>query len=146
MTNVFQVSYDNRLRSWYDLRMQLESADMQTKCCAIDAWWQHAPLVNHYLHPSDTKNWPGPWELLADNTYCTVARGLGMCYTLAALGTSEIDFCQGIDDNNEDVMLVLVDHAKYILNYYPNTVLSNTLHDFKISSKMNLANCFTHII
>ena len=68
-----------------------------------------------------------------------------MCYTLALTGVESIDFVQGKDDNSEDVMLVLVDDAKYILNYYPNTVLSNTLNDFKITAKMDLADVIKKI-
>ena len=145
MINVFQSTYDARLRSWYDLRTDLEKADTETKCVKIDAWWQRAPLVNHYLHPQDTQNWPGPWDLLSDNTYCTVARGLGMCFTLALTGVESIDFCQGTDDNSEDVMLVLVDNAKYVMNYYPDTVLSNTLDSFKITAKMDLTSIIKKI-
>jgi len=135
--NVFQLNYDTRLRSWYDLRTRVESADTQTKCVEIDAWWQQAPLVNHYLHQHDIKNWPGPWDLLVDNTYCTLARGLGMYYTLLLTGVQKVDFALGKDDN-EDVVLVMVEDAKYILNYYPRTVLSNTLQDFKITQRLNL--------
>ena len=145
MLNIFQSSYDTRLRSWYDLRSKLETSDTQTKCIEIDAWWQRAPLVNHYLHPQDSQSWPGPWDLLSDNTYCTVARGLGMCFTLALTGVESIDFCQGKDDNSEDVMLVLVDNAKYVMNYYPDTVLSNILDDFKITTKMDLASIIKKI-
>lgn len=136
--NIFQSSYDARILNWYDLRTNLATADLETKCVMVDQWWQKAPLINHYLHPDDIRSWPGPWELLADNTYCPVARGLGMCYTLALTGVDSIDFCQAVDDNNEDAMIVLVDNAKYILNYYPNTVLSNTLKQFKITAKMDL--------
>ena len=135
--NVFQLNYDSRLRSWYDLRTRIETADTQTKCVEIDEWWQQAPLVNHYLNPKDTKNWPGPWDLLVDNTYCTLARGLGMFYTLLLTGVDTIDIALGKDDN-EDVVLVMVEDAKYILNYYPRTVLSNTLKDFKITQRLNL--------
>lgn len=138
MTNVFQLNYEARLKSWYDLRKSLEDKDVKTGCLAIDNWWQFAPLVNHYLHPNDIDNWPGPWELLVENNYCQIARGLGILYTLNLVGIKDIDFSIGKDDNNEEVALVLVDHAKYILNYYPNTVLSNTLHDFKINNSLEL--------
>lgn len=136
--NVFQLTYDARLKSWYNLRHRIEEADTRTKCLEIDYWWQQAPLVNHYLHQSDTQNWPGPWDLLVDNTYCTLARGLGMYYTLALVGVQAIDFVLGKDDNDEDVSLVTVDNAKYILNYYPRTVLSNTLAEFKITTHLKL--------
>jgi hypothetical protein len=138
MMNVFQLTYDTRLQSWYELRKNLENADIETKCVEIDKWWQKAPLVNHHLHPDATDDWPNPWELLVDNTYCDVARGLGMIYTLVLLGTEDVDLLVGTDDNSEDVILVTVDCAKYVMNYWPDTVLNNTLKDFKIIKKIDL--------
>ena len=138
MMNVFQLTYDTRLQSWYELRKNLENADIETKCVEIDKWWQKAPLVSHHLHPDATDDWPNPWELLVDNTYCDVARGLGMIYTLVLLGTEDVDLLVGNDDNSEDVILVTVDCAKYVMNYWPDTVLNNTLKDFKIIKKIDL--------
>ena len=138
MTNVFQLNYEARLKSWYDLRKSLEDKDIKTSCLAIDNWWQKAPLVNHYLHQTDIDNWPGPWELLVENNYCQLARGLGMVYTLQLVGVKDIDFCIAIDDNSEEYPLVLVDSAKYICNYYPNTVISNSLKDFKVVSHVDM--------
>lgn len=137
MINVFQLNYDSRLRSWYDLRQTLQNADTKTKCIEIDKWWQSAPMVNHYLHPHEIDIWPGPWELIHDNEYCPIARGLGMMYTLLLLGVTDVDFSLGKDDNNEDVALVMVDRAKYILNYWPDTVISNSLTEFKVVTKLD---------
>jgi hypothetical protein len=136
--NIFQSTYEVRLQDWFQLRQSVNNLLTQEKCIAIDNWWQHAPLVNHYLHPHDIDNWPNPWELLSENTYCEVARALGMCYTLLLLGIKDIDLVLAKNDNNEDVVLVLVDNAKYILNYWPNTVISNTLKDFKVVDKLDI--------
>ena len=138
MTNVFQLNYEARLKSWYDLRKSLENSDIETVCLAIDKWWQKAPLVNHYLHPNDIDNWPGPWDLLVENNYCQIARGLGMIYTLQLLGIKDIDFCIAIDDNSEECALVMVDRAIYVMNYYPNTVISNNSKDFKVASHIDM--------
>jgi hypothetical protein len=138
VTNVFQLNYEARLKSWYDLRKSLEDSDIKTSCLAIDNWWQKAPLVNHYLHPNDIDNWPGPWDLLVENNYCQIARGLGMVYTLQLVGIKDIDFCLAIDDNSEECALVMVDRAIYVMNYYPNTVISNSLKDFKVASHMDM--------
>ena len=137
--NVFQLNYDSRLRSWYELRTAVESLDTKNKCVEIDEYWQKAPLVNHYLHLQDLSSWPGPWDLLVENTYCTVARALGMCYTLLLAGVNDIELVEAIDNNGEDVVLVLVDNAKYILNYWPSTVLSNTLTDFSIKRHVDIS-------
>lgn len=138
MTNVFQLNYEARLKSWYDLRKSLEDSDIKTICLAIDNWWQKAPLVNHHLHPNDIDNWPGPWDLLVENNYCQIARGLGMVYTLQLVGIKDIDFCLAIDDNNEECALVMVDRAIYVMNYYPNTVISNSLKDFNVASHIDM--------
>jgi hypothetical protein len=135
--NVFQLNYEARLKSWYDLRASLENASVDTKCIRIDAWWQQAPLVNHYLHPNDVSNWPGPWDLLVDNIFCTLARGLGMYYTLLLTGVSDLDISLVKDDNDDEAALVLVDNAKYMLNWYPDTVISNTLAQFKVTSTLD---------
>jgi hypothetical protein len=137
--NVFQLNYDNRLRSWYELRTSLEQADTQTKCIEIDKWWQKAPLVNRHLHLLDIESWPGPWELLVENTYCYVARALGMCYTLLLLGVKDIKMVEATDAQGEEVVLVLVDNAKYILNYHPNTVISNKHGEFSIKRNINIS-------
>jgi hypothetical protein len=143
--NVFQLNYDSRLRSWYDLRQTLQNADTKTKCLEIDKWWQSAPLVNHYLHPHEIDTWPTPWELLYDNEYCHLARGLGMIYTLMLTGIDDIDFCMAIDDNSEEVAIVVVDSAKYVLNYWPNSVLSNNLQDFKVVQKIDITDIKTKL-
>ena len=138
MVNIFQCSYDLRLQKWYELRTKLEAQDLKTICIEVDEWWQKAPLVNHYLHPDFINSWPDPWELIYENNYCNFARGLGMVYTLYLLGIQGVELVEAKDYNNEDVVLVLVEDAKYILNYWPNTVLNNSLHEFNITRKIKL--------
>jgi len=145
VTNVFQLNYDARLRSWYDLRQTLQNADTKTKCLEIDNWWQSAPIVNHYLHPHEIDTWPTPWELLYDNEYCHIARGLGMIYTLMLTGIKDVDFSLGKDDNSEEVALVMVDRAKYVLNYWPNMVVNINLKNFKITNSLSIKNIITKI-
>lgn len=146
MINIFQLDYKSRLQAWYDLRNQLKSADVKTICSEVDKFWQQAPLVNHYLHPIDITNWPGPWELIHDNTYCYIARGLGMYYTLVMLGITDIDFCLALDDNKENVAIVLVDHAKYIMNYWPDMVLNTNLTSFSITDKLDISKLTNKIL
>jgi hypothetical protein len=136
--NIFQSTYEARLQDWFQLRTSVTSLPIEQQCITIDEWWQHAPLVNHHLHPQDIGNWPDPWELLSENTYCEVARALGMCYTLYLIGVNDIELVLARNDTAEDVVLVLVDNAKYILNYWPDTVISNTLKDFKVVQKLDL--------
>jgi len=68
-----------------------------------------------------------------------------MIYTLMLTGIKEIDFSLGKDDNNEDVALVIVDHAKYVLNYWPNMVVNINLQNFKITDSLSLKNIIRKI-
>jgi len=144
--NVFLLDYYTRLRAWHDLRNSLsQKTDLQNICIEVDAFWQQCPMSNHYLHPHEIDTWPTPWELLYDNEYCHLARGLGMIYTLMLTGIKDIDFCLGKDDNNEDVALVMVDRAKYVLNYWPDMVVNINLTNFKITDSLSLKNITTKI-
>ena len=136
--NIFQSTYEARLQDWFQLRKSVINLPIDKQCITIDEWWQRAPLVTHHLHPLDMENWPDPWELLSENTYCEVARALGMCYTLYLIGVNDIELVLARNDTAEDVVLVLVDNAKYILNYWPDTVISNTLKDFKVVDHLDI--------
>lgn len=143
--NVFQLNYEARLSDWYDLRVHLEDSSLEEKCISIDKWWQKAPLVNHHLHILDSENWPDPWQLLVENTYDEVARALGICYTLLLLDVENVEMAEASDGMGNDIVVVLVDNAKYVLNYFPDTVLSNKLSDFNIKRKVTLDNIKTKI-
>lgn len=135
--NIFLIDYETRLQSWHNLKENVKNSDIKTKCIKIDEWWQYAPTVNHYLHPKDTQNWPDPWELLVENLYCNVAKALGMCYTLYMTGEENFRMVTATDRMGNDVVLILV-NDEHILNYWPNTVETNTLNDFDIKSEINI--------
>ena len=130
--NIFTLDYQTRLRAWHDLREKLKDYDIKQKCIEVDNFWQQCPQVAYYLHPIDIPQWPNPWELLADNNYCPYARALGIIYTLILLGITDIDLVDAIDYNSVSVVLVMVDSAKYVLNYWPGTVVNNKLSDFTV--------------
>jgi hypothetical protein len=138
MINIFLLDFYTRLRYWHDLKEKLKEADTETLCVEIDKFWQQCPMRNHYLHPDEIENWPNPWELIKDNDYCQYARALGIIYTLLHLGNTNLDFVEAIDDNGDNVVLVLVDNAKYVLNWYPNSVLNTNLSEFKINRYIDI--------
>lgn len=145
--NVFLLDYYTRLSAWYNFRQHLESlnADLKTTCIEVDKFWQQCPILNHYIHPADVVDWPTPWELLNDNTYCYYTRALGMIYTLLLLGNKDIELLDAIDDNNNEVVLVLVDNRKYVLNYWPGTVVNNNIIDFTIKKSLDISPLYNKI-
>jgi len=135
--NVFSQDYYSLLKSWYDLKENLSNQNLKTICVEVDKFWQQCPLVNYYLHPDFIQDWPDPWQLLNDNSYCSYARALGMIYTLWFLNIKTIELVEASDSDNNQVVLVLVDE-KYILNYWPNTVTQNQISDFVIRKTLNV--------
>lgn len=136
--NVFLQDYYTRLKKWHDLKESLINVELETICVEVDRFWQQCPMVNHYLHVADVDEWPNPWELINTNNYCVYARALGMVYTLLLLGIDDIDFIEAKDDNDEDVVLVFVDHAKYVLNYWPDMVLNIKSSSFTVTRHIDI--------
>jgi hypothetical protein len=137
--NVFLLDYYTRLREWFKLKENLNGQDLSTICVEVDRFWQRVPISSYYLHPDDIEDWPNPWELINYNNYCYYARALGMVYTLLLLGIKDVDFVEALDDNKEHVVLVLVDNAKYVLNYWPESVLNINLSDFTIVKNISIS-------
>lgn len=137
MINVFLLDYYTRLREWFKLKEKLSDQNLSTICIEVDRFWQRVPISTHYLHPDDIEDWPNPWELINDNNYCYYGRALGMLYTLMLLGVKEVDFVEALDDNKEHAVLVIVED-KFILNYWPNSVVDNKLSDFTITKHISI--------
>jgi hypothetical protein len=139
VTNVFILDYAARLKAWSELRAKLAGLPLQSKCIEVDKFWQSVPTQTYYLHIDYIKDWPTPWELISDNLYCNYARALGMIYTLLLTGTKNIELVEAKDDNSNEVVLVLVDDAKYVLNYWPGTVVNNLIADFQIIRTLDIS-------
>lgn len=145
MINVFTLDYATRLKSWATLREKIAELPADQKVIEIDKFWQQVPLMNHYLHRDFIYEWPSPWQLISDNLYCEYGKALGMIYTLILTDTKNIELVEAIDDNNNEVVLVLVDNAKYVLNYWPGTVVNNIITDFKITRTLDISPLYNKI-
>jgi hypothetical protein len=118
-------TFAERLESWTQLREQAATADVESAVESINSWWFQTPWTAYHLHWDDQKDWPDPWQLLSDNIYCPLARGLGILYTITLLDRLDLqDACmiEHVGDN-----LVLVSEKKYILNWDPDQVLNISL-------------------
>lgn len=122
--------FSDRLTSWNQLRLQCAVLPPKTALHQINAWWFHAPWQPYYLHWDDMATWPDPWQLLSDNVFCEVARGLGILYTITLLERADLTPASLILTET-GLNLVQVGKSKYILNWEPDTVVNNNLR-FKI--------------
>lgn len=128
-------TFPNRLTAWAQLRSQAASLPEEAALQAINSWWFRAPWRPYYLHWDDQATWPDPWQLLDDNMYCSLARGLGIMYTIAMLDRSDLQNSVMIENGGDN--LVLARQSKYILNCAPdiivNTDLDTTLFQHRVS-------------
>jgi hypothetical protein len=143
--NPFQNTFEERLRSWKNLRLIIRGQPLDQACVEVDTWWQRAPLIKHHLHPDDVSNWPDPWTLLSENNYSELTRAVGVCYTLLLSDIMDVQLIQGRNKLCEDHYLVLVGHAKYIINYTPMSVLSTKLDEFDNIKNLSLSSIKNHI-
>lgn len=114
--------YDRRMAGWLDLRQRSIKSDLETSLLQIHQWWQSTPWQPYYLHWDDRKTWPDPWQLLADNIYCDLARALGMLYTIRLIDRPDCqDVCLTETDRGN---LVQIQQGKYVLNWWPDRIVN----------------------
>ena len=126
-------TFDSRLQSWNLLRNKCKTIPVEHALIEINSWWFSSPWKPYYLHWDDQATWPDPWQLLSDNVYCEVARGLGILYTITLLDRADLapaDLVLTESGHN----LVLAQQEKYILNWEPGSIV-NTFQAVKIRQR-----------
>ena len=118
-------NFSERLESWAQLSQPCQTLDSEPALIKINNWWFQTPWTAYHLHWDDQQDWPDPWQLLSDNQYCPVARGLGIMYTIAMLDREDLKDARMIEYQSDN--LVLVSQEKYILNWDPDQVVNISL-------------------
>ena len=116
--------FSDRLSSWNLLREQCQNLPAQSALENINAWWFRVPWQPYYLHWDDQTTWPDPWQLLSDDIYCDLARGLGILYTITLLDRADLAPAELVL-TQDNVNLVLVAKEKYILNWQADQIVNN---------------------
>ncbi len=131
---MWQQTFQLRLDAWADLRHQVQDKPIETALSQINTWWFRCPWRPYHLHWDDRPIWPDPWELLSDNIYCDIARGLGILYTISLLDRPDLTDAELIL-TNEGHNLVLACQRKYILNW-DKDIIVNTNHELEIKQHL----------
>ena len=121
---MWPAKFDDRLAAWAALRSQTQTQDLESALTAINEWWFNSPWQPYYLHWDDQSDWPNPWQLLSDNVYCDLARGLGILYTISLLDRADMADATLISTATGS-NLVLVAKEKYILNWNQDLIVNN---------------------
>lgn len=119
---MWPTDFAARLDAWVNLRRHCETLPKDQCLLEVNQWWFLAPWSTYYLHWDDRSFWPDPWQLLQDNIYCDLARGLGIAYTLLMVERKDISDVILVERGNDN--LVLVDGEKYTLNWQSDDILN----------------------
>jgi hypothetical protein len=122
-------TFEQRLAAWNALRDRVRMLPKSDALGEINAWWQKTPWRAYHLHWDDRTDWPDPWQLLSDNIYCDLARGLGILYTITVLDRDDLQDAVLVDSDQGN--LVLVEDGKYILNWDQSIGLNINLQQNK---------------
>lgn len=121
---MWHADFADRLQDWSALRNRVSDMPIAEALDSINTWWQSTPWQSYYLHWDDFDQWPDPWELLADNVYCEVARALGIVYTINMLNRQDMNDTTMVL-TGDGYNLVQVGDGKYTLNW-GNEILVNS--------------------
>lgn len=133
---MWHQNYAQRLADWVHLRDRCKTLDLEQALTDINRWWNRSPWCPYYLHWDDRRDWPDPWQLLADNVFCDVARALGMLYTIHMMDRSDCADAQMIETDRGN--LVQVTQGKYILNWNKDTIVNIQSQAFIIKNTLEI--------
>ena len=122
---MWHKQFGDRLAAWNQLRNQSLNQPVETALANINAWWFDTPWIPYHLHWDERANWPDPWQLLEDNIYCGLARGLGILYTIAIVNHPDIESAVLTEVGSDN--LVLINKKKYILNWDRDEIVNINL-------------------
>ncbi len=128
---MWPITFPQRLTAWNNLRVQAADLPIEHALVEINQWWFQAPWTPYHLHWDDQADWPDPWQLLDDNVYCSIARALGIVYTISLIDRPDIQDAVLMEFDSDN--LVLVHDRKYILNWDPTEIVNISPSSSKIS-------------
>jgi hypothetical protein len=116
------------MRSWREFRASLDLLPLEKALAYTAEFWARAPFVPYNLDPDNLSNWPDPWTLVYENSYCDIAKCLGIVYTMSLTGhrkSLDVEFKVYEDPKTRYVYnLAWFNQGKYILNMIDGEVLN----------------------
>lgn len=142
LRNLWLRSPDERLASWREFRIELQSSynfcednsidDQSLLQCldAISTWWEQAPLVSMAIDPFNHDTWPTIWEIIHQGECCKYSRGLAMAYNISyVIPNASVDLSRVYDHKFDDEYMIALCNQQYALNSQHCRVLDITTVD-----------------
>jgi hypothetical protein len=136
---MFQQKPEDRLRSWREFRASIESLPLDKALDQTVEFWTKAPFTPYNLDPDVPLEWPDPWTLIMENSYCDIAKCLGIVYTILLTNHRaglSIEIRQYEDPETKHVYnLAWINQGKYILNMIDGAVVNTKQLDKTLQLK-----------
>ena len=125
---MWKLGLPERLEHWRRLRSDMDALEIGDALALAAEAWGKAPFTPFYLDYERPDTWPDPWTLIAENSYCDLARALGLLYTIhrsrhGAEHNLSLRILRRADDRSQ-YNLVVVDEGKYVLNFLDHEVVN----------------------
>jgi hypothetical protein len=104
------------LALWKKLREDLEKEPLDKRLSEVAKFCSRMPFGSRTLDYYTPKEWPTPWEILCNGSFCTSSISLMMYYTIILLPDSPNIELLLVEDEDGIYLLPLVDNH-YVLNY-----------------------------
>jgi hypothetical protein len=124
---VWKLEESQRLSKWRDFRKSLNNLELEQSLQQTVDWWNRCPWAPFYLDEADPTSWPNPWDLLAENCFCDIAKAYGMACTIY-LTDHKPDVTVNImqDTETRTTVCICIVNEKYVLNMNSGEVLNRT--------------------
>jgi hypothetical protein len=133
---MFQLRPEDRLRSWREFRSSIDLLPVEEALLQTAELWSTAPFIPYNLDADHPETWPDPWTLILENSYCDVAKCLGIVYTMSLTAHKlAVEFRQYEDSKRYQYNLAWFEQGKYILNMTDREVLNKTQFDKTLKLK-----------
>ena len=136
---MFQKKPEDRLRSWREFRSVLDQLPLEQALAQTVEFWTRAPFVPYNLDYRNQENWPDPWTLIDENSYCDIAKCLGIVYTITLSKHRkdlDIEFRVYKDpESGYEYNLAWINRGKYILNMVDGEIVNNKQFDKTLKLK-----------
>jgi len=111
------IQPDERLRLWKDVRSKIDNHLIDYQLNEIARFCAEMPFGARTLDYYTPENWPSPWEILYNGTWCTNSISLLIFYTFTLLPTytKNIELLL-VEDSTDRYLLPFIDD-RFILNY-----------------------------
>ena len=125
---MWKLDTSGRIARWRDFRKTLVNLSLDDAVLEVQEFWQGCPFNPYYLDITAPENWPSPWELIAENYYCDLAKALGMLYTICYTthgNQLEPEIRVYYDSKSQHTYnLAVLCQGKYVLNFFDDTIVN----------------------